>query len=238
MSSAISFFDAIAARYDRDYALDAATTRARVGRIAKDIPRSSSSSSSSSSGGKVLDLGVGTGRELPTLLDLGFRVTGLDASEAMLELCRRRARPIPLVCQTFYAPLPFADGEFDAVLALHGTLSHPPDAEAQARLIGEVARVLAPGGLFAFEVPSLGWLAQLDHRPIDDGARAVRRTGPQAVLHEDRRLGVHIEGHVLSDAEWAALLGEHFRVRIEPMSPVELLVLATRQTLAVPARSR
>lgn len=237
MSSAISFFDAIAARYDRDYALDAATTRARVGRIAKDIP-SSSSSSSSSSGGKVLDLGVGTGRELPTLLDLGFRVTGLDASEPMLELCRRRARPIPLVCQTFYAPLPFADGEFDAVLALHGTLSHPPDAEAQARLIGEVARVLAPGGLFAFEVPSSGWLAKLDNGPIDDGARAVRRTGPQAVLYEDRRLGVHIEGRVLSDAEWTALLGEHFRVRIEPLSPVELLVLATRPTLAVPARSR
>jgi SAM-dependent methyltransferase len=132
-----AFFDAIARRYDRAYAPDARTTRERVARVATYF----------APGARLLDLGVGTGRELSLLQDLGFRPTGVDLSKEMLERCARRARPVPLVEADFWEPLPFDAASFDGVLALHGTLAHPPSLEAYAALGAEIARLLAPGDL-------------------------------------------------------------------------------------------
>jgi len=41
-------------------------------------------------GGSVLDLGCNSGRDTRQLLDLGYRVTGLDVSEQALRLCREQ----------------------------------------------------------------------------------------------------------------------------------------------------
>ncbi len=138
------FFDAIARRYDRVYAPGAAESRARMGRVLASLPSAS----------KILDLGVGTGRELPSLLDAGHEVVGLDLSPEMLAVCARRARPIAVVLADLWERLPFADGAFDAVLALHGTLS--PTRSPEAAITGvaiEAARVLRVGGVFVAEVP-------------------------------------------------------------------------------------
>src|SRR5207302_1396932 len=62
------FFDAIARRYDRDYALSGITSRERMERVIRAIAGKT----------RVLVLGIGTGRELPALLDAGHDVTGLD----------------------------------------------------------------------------------------------------------------------------------------------------------------
>jgi SAM-dependent methyltransferase len=107
---------------------------------------------------RVLDLGVGTGRELPALLDAGHYVVGLDVSPEMLALCAKRARPIPLFEGDLWEPLPWDARSFDAVIALHGTLAHPPADGAHARLAKEVARVLRPRGVFVAEVPDAAWL--------------------------------------------------------------------------------
>jgi SAM-dependent methyltransferase len=220
MGSAIAFFDAIAHRYDRDYVLDAATTRARMQRLLGEI---------SIDGADVLDLGVGTGRELPALLDAGMRVTGLDASERMLAQCAKRARPVPLVRADFYAPLPFADASFDAVLALHGTLAHPPDDASLRRLFQEVSRVLRPSGLLAAEVPSAGWLAQVAGGALDDGTRAATQVGPDRIRHEDRASRAAIEAVVRSEASWRSLLEPAFVVSVDALSPVEDLLIARRE---------
>src|SRR3984957_11121203 len=124
------FFDAIAGRYEREYSLPAGESRARLERVRRELPAPPA---------RLLDLGVGTGRELTALLDAGHAPTGLDASQAMLERCARRARPVPLVRAIFWvAPLPFAHAACDAVLALHGTLAHPPEDGAMARLAREL----------------------------------------------------------------------------------------------------
>jgi len=217
------FFDAIAGRYDRAYGLDRDASRARMARVVSELaPRS-----------RVLDLGVGTGRELGALQDEGHDVVGLDFSPAMLAICARRARPVPLVLADLWSALPFDAGSFDAALALHGTLAHPPSGGALQSLVGELARVLAPGGVVIAEVPSPGWLDALDAdraRPAAaDGRRfAARRTGPRDFVHEDLAAGVSIGARVIDAPQWAEAFAPHFAVRVEPISDVEQLVACRR----------
>ena len=212
-----AFFEAIARRYDRAYGLDARVSRARMARVLAELPARA----------RVLDLGVGTGRELSALQDAEHDVVGVDVSPAMLGACARRARPIRLVEADFWAPLPFADASFDAVLALHGTLAHPPSPDAYARLAGELARVLTAHGVLVAEVPSRGWLDRIDARGGESSEdRRVRRTGPDACVYEDLVVGASIEAFVPDDAAWPTLLGAAFDVRVERLDASELLVVA------------
>jgi SAM-dependent methyltransferase len=143
----------------------------------------------------------------------------------MLAICGRRARPVPLVLASFWSPLPFRDGAFDAVLALHGTLAHPPSDDALARLAAEVARVLARPGVFLFEVPARAWLDEITRAP-DAPERRVRRSGPDAFVHEDTVAGAAIEARILPPDAWRALLSERFETNVEPLGAHELLVVA------------
>ena len=90
--------------------------------------------------GRTLDLGCGTGRNLP-LLPAGARAVGVDPCAQSLGRARRRA-PGALLVQARAEALPFRDGAFDTVasgLVLCSVLD-PPAAAA------EMLRVLAPGG--------------------------------------------------------------------------------------------
>jgi SAM-dependent methyltransferase len=205
------FFDAIAGRYERAYGLSGAESRARMERVLRELPPAPA---------RVLDLGVGPGRELTSLLDAGHEPTGVDVSPAMLERCARRSRPVPLVEADFWAPLPFGDRTFDAAVALHGTLAHPPDGEAIGRLARELSRVLCPGATWVIEVPSPAWLDR------SAGDERVRRTGPSSALYEDPATGATIEARLLSDAEWTAALGPPWDTRVQPAGDAEWLVVA------------
>jgi SAM-dependent methyltransferase len=160
--AAREFFDAIARRYDRAYARPREQMRANLTELLARL---------GPTGLDVLDLGVGTGNELPPLLDAGHRVTGVDVSEEMLALCKQRARPIPCVRADFWQGLPFAATSFDAVLALFGSLAHAPEMAAYPRLIAEVERVARPGGVFYFEMPTASWSAA--HPRFTDDASGV-----------------------------------------------------------------
>lgn len=222
LTAAEAFFDGIAGRYEREYALSSAESRGRMQRVLSDLPPAPA---------RVLDLGVGTGRELSALLDAGHLPTGVDVSRTMLERCARRARPVPLVRADFWAdPLPFADASFDAAIALHGTLAHPPSAEAVARLARELARVTARGGVFVAENPSPKWLDRLEHAstPWDDVDRRVRRTGPRTCVYEDRVAGVSIDALLLDETEWRAALAPSWSPRLQTVDEAEYYIVARR----------
>jgi SAM-dependent methyltransferase len=216
---AAAFFEAIAGRYDRVYALPTAESRRRLARVLREIPPPPA---------RVLDLGVGTGRELTSLLDAGHSPTGFDASRAMLERCSRRSRPVTLVCGDFWAdPLPFEDRAFDAVVALHGTLAHPPEAQSPGRLACELGRVVRAGGVFVAEVPSPAWLDRLGE-PSGDGERRTVRTGPRTCRVEDLVVGASIEACVLDETEWRDALAPAWTARVEALDDVEWLIVARR----------
>jgi ubiquinone/menaquinone biosynthesis C-methylase UbiE len=90
--------------------------------------------------GRTLDLGCGTGRNLP-LLPPGVSVIGLDPAPDALRRARRRAPAVPLVRGSAEA-LPFRDGTFDTVVSGLVFCS----VSDVRRGLGEVARVLRPGG--------------------------------------------------------------------------------------------
>ncbi len=94
-------------------------------------------------GRRILDAGCGSGPLSAALGDRGAIVTGLDSSDAMLKLARRRLGPgADLRLADLGSPLPFSDGAFDdfiASLVLHYL-------EDWTAPLAELRRVLKPGG--------------------------------------------------------------------------------------------
>lgn len=103
--------------------------------------------------GQVLDLACGQGRHAIPLAQRGFRVTGLDYQQVLLDEAARSAREqqvtLPLL-QGDMRQLPFT-GAFDAVLSLFSAFGYFSDAE-NARVLAEIARSLRPGGWFVLDV--------------------------------------------------------------------------------------
>lgn len=91
--------------------------------------------------GRVLDVGCGTGRNLP-LFPAGARVVGVDPSRDNLARARRRAPLVPLV-QASAEALPFRPAVFDTAISGFVFCSVPDPMKGLA----EVRRVLAPGGV-------------------------------------------------------------------------------------------
>ena len=92
--------------------------------------------------GRTLDLGSGTGRNLPWLHP-SARAVAADPCPQSLAAAGRRSPGVPLVRARAEA-LPFRDGAFDTVLSgmVLCSVDDPPAA------LAEVHRVLAPGGAF------------------------------------------------------------------------------------------
>lgn len=137
--------------------------------------------------GRVLDLGCGTGRNLP-LFAAPARAVGLDPCLETLRAARRRAPATPLVLAVAER-LPFRTGAFDTVVSglVFCSVTDPGSA------FGEVRRVLSPGGRLRMleHVRAVGrWHARLQDaaqplwtrltggcRPNRDTVAAVRGAG-------------------------------------------------------------
>jgi ubiquinone/menaquinone biosynthesis C-methylase UbiE len=90
--------------------------------------------------GRTLDLGCGTGRNLP-LLPASTLAVGVDPCPQSLARARRRS-PRALLVQARAEALPFKDGAFDTVVSGLVLCSVTDPAVAASEMI----RVLAPGG--------------------------------------------------------------------------------------------
>ena len=106
-------------------------------------------------GARLLDLCCGHGRHAVPLAQLGYRVTGLDRSRRLLEraaaLAAAQGQRVDLVAADMRR-LPFADASFDAVVNLFNAFGYLEDEAQDELVLGEVARVLRPGGRFLQEL--------------------------------------------------------------------------------------
>lgn len=119
---------------------------------------------------RVLEIGCGMGTDGAQFAKAGANYTGIDLTEAAVELARKRFQVSGLKGEFRVADaerLDFPDASFDLVYS-HGVLHHTPDIEAAVR---EIHRVLKPGGRA---------MVMLYHRGSYNyrvGIRVLRRAG-------------------------------------------------------------
>lgn len=109
-------------------------------------------------GGDVLDLGCGNG--IPAakwLSDNGFRVTGVDLSDTMIERARELVPTATFLRGdvTDVGEVDFGESTFDAVVSFYA-LIHLPVTD-QPGVIERVARWLRPGGILVATVGHTAW---------------------------------------------------------------------------------
>jgi SAM-dependent methyltransferase len=142
-------------------------------------------------GDRVIDMGCGAGRHAFEMYRRGADVVAFDQDTGELDkvselfAAMRRAGEVPDGAEADTKEgdalaLPFADGEFDRVVASE-VLEHIPDDTAA---IAELVRVLRPGGTMAVTVPR--WLPEKICWALSDAYHQVE--GGHVRIYTDRGL--------------------------------------------------
>jgi len=158
-------------------------------------------------GGRILDVGVGTGLSLSDY-SRNVRICGVDISEPMLRKAQARVRALGLSNVETLAVmdakhLAFGDGSFDAVVAQY-VITAVPDPEAT---LDDFVRVLKPGGE----------LILVNHIGAETGPR---RLFELAFAPLARRLGWRPEFPWQRLVSWAAKHGGVSLAERRPMPPM------------------
>jgi SAM-dependent methyltransferase len=164
-------------------------------------------------GGRVLDVGCGTGRAFEPLLSRGWGVVGCDVSAAMLERAREKFAGRVDLFQTDARDLPQVDTEpgdrFQLVLMLNDVLNYVTEEDDLRRVFAGIERNLNPSqGLVAFDVNTLALFRQdYAEGPMQDGNWEWRgmssKFGP-GLIYESRLSGPGVETHVHRQRHWPA----------------------------------
>ena len=182
------------------------------------------------SGEALLDVACGTGPVAVTAARAGATVRALDLTPALLEHARRNAKTAGVDIdfkEGDVEALPYADASFDVVVSQFGHMFAPRPGVA----IGEMLRVLRPGGRIAFSTwPPDQFIARLfamlaRYMPPPPGAAPPAAWGDPEIVRE--RLGravqdVHFERELIL---FPCLSPQHYRESMEATSgPVVKLV--------------
>lgn len=151
---------------------------------------------------RILDYGCGYGRCLADLFGAGYRnLIGFDFSPAMIKSARAQFPEISFeAVQSSTIPLP--ESSVDGAL-LFSVLTCVPTDDGQRAIIGELLRVLRPGGLLYI---SDLWL-QPDERNLVRYARDEKKYGTYGVF--DLPEGVTVRHH---DPKWIDTLTSEFEM--------------------------
>ncbi len=134
-------------------------------------------------GGRVLELGCGTGRVSRPLARAGVRLVGIDRSSAML----RRSRGFVRVRGDIRA-LPFGDGSFRMAIAPYGVLQSLTREADLLDALASIARAVAHGGTFAVDlVPDVPKWREYSNRVQVRGRAGARHLTLVESVRQDRR---------------------------------------------------
>ncbi|MCP4005500.1 MAG: class I SAM-dependent methyltransferase [bacterium] len=164
-------------------------------------------------GGPVLELGCGTGRVLLEIAAQGYPCTGVDASQAMLNVLRDKRPPptLHLVCAPMQAfEFEGEDERFALIFSGFRVFQHLDSIADQLACLERVRRYLTPGGIFAFDVfrprmqgpDSIPEREQLRFELEGDQVvryETVERDRARQSLHVRMRYEVHRAGEVVAN---------------------------------------
>jgi ubiquinone/menaquinone biosynthesis C-methylase UbiE len=153
---------------------------------------------------RVLDIATGTGLTARNIGRLGARVTGVDIAQGLLDAAREIAdeEGLSIDWQLGDAEkLPFADASFDAAASTFGIMF----ASNQDAAIGELARVVRPGGRIAIAA----WLPESTAVRLRQVVAPFMPAPPQAASPPPSPFN-------WGDAEWLQqALGSYFELGCE-----------------------
>ena len=182
----------------------------------------------------IVDIGAGEGQVARHLADGGARVTGVDPIRAQVAVARQRGGT-PRYAQAPAEDLPFPAATFDGAVACL-VFEHIDDVDAA---LGEVARVLRPGGRFLFllnhpllQTPGSGWIDDQIIEPPEQYWR-VGPYLPEAESIEEVQKDVFIRfWHRPLSRYLNAAIGAGLRLEqmIEPPPPEGFLAQAPQYT--------
>jgi len=114
-------------------------------------------------GGKVLEVGVGTGRFFTDALNRGADIYGIDVSQSMIEVLKSKLAAAQHHRVSLQSIVDFRfDFRFDLIIAPFRVLMHVLEKSKQLAALNNVYRHLNPGGKFIFDtfVPDLKQLTK------------------------------------------------------------------------------
>jgi ubiquinone/menaquinone biosynthesis C-methylase UbiE len=138
--------------------------------------------------GRILDVGIGTGRIAVPLMNLGADMIGIDLSLKMMAKLREK-NPTVRIAQADASQLPFPDRTFDAALTTHVLHLIGPWREA----LREFKRVLKPGGVYIN-----AWHHHQD-RSVNQAIRDVWRDRVRVHGVDWRRPGAQLPDDVIAE---------------------------------------
>jgi ubiquinone/menaquinone biosynthesis C-methylase UbiE len=135
----------------------------------------------------ILDAGCGTGGMLSWLARYagGGRVVGIDLAQTALEFCRERGHRA--LARASATNLPFADSTFDLLTSFDVLVQIPGEGSDEVAL-GEMRRVLRPGGVAFVRVAAYAWMRS-GH---DEALGTQRRYGLGEISGKMERAGFRV----------------------------------------------
>ena len=102
----------------------------------------------------ILDLGCGTGNYAVRLAQRGYNVCGVDLSESMLEIARKKIQNNPASIQFFHSDISSIqlDRQFDAAIMMFAVLGYQHTNEQITKTLNNICTHLKTGGLLVFDV--------------------------------------------------------------------------------------
>ncbi len=158
-------------------------------------------------GGRILDLGCGTGGHAIALAGMGYRVTGIDNSKRMVEIAAQKAEGLP--AKFLHQDMRGLDlpGGFDAAICMFGGFGHITETPDVRRTLRGIHSQLKRNAPFVFEFWSIGG-TKSEHRATEEiereGLRIVRRARSvfdslSKTLHIAFRFNVYEQGELVDD---------------------------------------
>jgi SAM-dependent methyltransferase len=149
----------------------------------------------------ILELGCGTGAHAEALVKRGYRVSGVDLSERMIENARRRVGGIPAPSRPEFNKGDLRDYRdnnlYDGVLALFHVMSYQTRDEDLRQAFGTASAHLQPGGLFIFDYwHGPGVLSDppvVRSRVISDEQTRVTRTATPSMRPDANQVDVEFD---------------------------------------------
>ena len=167
-------------------------------------------------GARALDLGAGLGLQTIPLVELGYEVTAVDGSEALLSELSAACPAARTVRADLAAVSEFLAGRYELIVCMGDTLTHLRSEEEVRTVLAAAAAHLAPGGLLL--------LTFRDHtgpeRRSTDRFLLVRGDAERILTccldyRADRVLVTDVV-HELSAGRWSLRASDYEKLRLSP----------------------